>query len=598
MDGSPTRPLPPPAPSFISLPTAVAAVVGIIGACLYGHWVLPLARGQALVLWGLGLAMAVVTVVTTELRCRAAMSTWRKISDGSADETQHALRRAVAELHAMPGKILRSRMQNWLLAGVVMSAVLVAVNVTSGFVVTVRVLLFTAIYGPWMGLLGHHGLVRRTRELIDDVARRGLKPEEVLSSASTKTLSLRAQIVLLAGIGAGAPLLLLADAASVLVQKESDALASFSDAAERLAHAQAFATDARWAMVVFAAFALTCVVAIAWLAGDTMEQPLRRLAIEAQQLSSGKLLRVRAVVGDGDVMRLSGAFLEVQRHLGGVLTELRSAGSSIGDALTQIASTSTGYQAGVAAQSTSLAQTASSTEELARSGRTISEHAAQVAEIARRTLTSAQEAQGRAGAFSESVERMQMGNAAIHQAVMELNGRVGQIGRIAEFIHNVADRSDVLALNAELEGVKAGEVGESFSLVASEMRRMAENVTRSTREIEQLLDQVREATRGAVSAVEGGVKLTESGGSLMHEVSIHLTLILQLAQKTTEAIEAISVSIQQQQSGTDQLAEAMVGLMGVTQQTKNATDTVLNANADLARVSTTLKATVEKFELS
>ena len=75
------------------------------------------------------------------------------------------------------------------------------------------------------------------------------------------------------------------------------------------------------------------------------------------------------------------------------------------------------------------------------------------------------------------------------------NKRVQQIGKIVEFINGVADKSDLLALNAELEGTKAGEVGRGFSLVAAEMRRLAENVLESTKEIEGLIEEIREATQ-------------------------------------------------------------------------------------------------------
>ena len=88
--------------------------------------------------------------------------------------------------------------------------------------------------------------------------------------------------------------------------------------------------------------------------------------------------------------------------------------------------------------------------------------------------------------------------------MVRLNKRVQQIGKVVEFINEIADKSDLLALNAELEGTKAGEVGRGFSLVAAEMRRLAENVITSTRAIEQLIEEIRDATNAAVMATEAG----------------------------------------------------------------------------------------------
>src|SRR5262249_57290846 len=117
----------------------------------------------------------------------------------------------------------------------------------------------------------------------------------------------------------------------------------------------------------------------------------------------------------------------------------------------------------------------------------------------------------KADAFAESMGRMRSDNQRIADSVVRLNKRVQQIGKIVDFINEIADKSDLLALNAELEGTKAGDVGRGFSLVAAEMRRLAENVIRSTRTIEQLIEEIRDATHAAVMATEAGLKTTEAG---------------------------------------------------------------------------------------
>jgi methyl-accepting chemotaxis protein len=177
---------------------------------------------------------------------------------------------------------------------------------------------------------------------------------------------------------------------------------------------------------------------------------------------------------------------------------------------------------------------------------------------------------------------MRRDNQAISEAVGRLSQRVQQIGKIVEFINGVADKSDLLALNAELEGTKAGEVGRGFSLVAAEMRRLAENVIESTNEIEELIQEIRGATGAAVDATEAGMRATLGSMGTADSVSASLSQITALAERTSEAVKAISHSTQQQQSGTDQLAETMADILRVTQSSLDATKQVSAANVELA----------------
>ena len=132
---------------------------------------------------------------------------------------------------------------------------------------------------------------------------------------------------------------------------------------------------------------------------------------------------------------------------------------------------------------------------------------------------------------------------------MRLNKRVQQIGKIVEFINGIADKSDLLALNAELEGTKAGDVGRGFSLVAAEMRRLAESVIESTREIERLIEEIRDATNAAVMATEAGVKATDAGSAAVASRCRRSSARSStLAGQTFDAVRTISLATHQQQT--------------------------------------------------
>jgi methyl-accepting chemotaxis protein len=261
----------------------------------------------------------------------------------------------------------------------------------------------------------------------------------------------------------------------------------------------------------------------------------------------------------------------------------------------QILTSSTQHQKGSARQLNALVQTTSTTEELARSAKSVAGNATEVAEIARRTLDSAQQARAGADGFAAAMGQMKHGNEAITRSAQELEGCVAQIGKIVEFINGIADKSDLLALNAELEGVKAGEVGQGFSLVATEMRRMAENVTRSTREIEELIDRIREATSGVVRATEAGLKTSEGSASQVDAFSRSLAAIVELAGHTSNAVRTISDATLMQQSGTGQLADTMGDILSVAKEMEVATKAMIQANVELAWLANDIVSTVDEF---
>jgi methyl-accepting chemotaxis protein len=361
------------------------------------------------------------------------------------------------------------------------------------------------------------------------------------------------------------------------------------------------AASARWEVTLAGVGVIALVAAFALLAAflnaDAVAEPMQRLADSAAQIAAGSMADPSIVPAEDEVWAVSAAFTTMQAQLVGALRELRRAGVQIGSTTEEIVATSSRYEAGAADQASSLNETSATTEELARSARQMAENATSVSALAQKTWESAQGAQQSAVAFAEAMGRMRQDNQAIASSVGRLSLRVQQIGRIVEFINGVADKSDLLALNAELEGTKAGEVGRGFSLVAAEMRRLAENVLESTNEIEELIEEIRGATAATVEATEGGLRAAEGGSGIGEAVAESLLQITGLAEQTSEAVKAISVATQHQQEGTDQLAQAMSEILRVTHQSLQATKQVTAANVDLASLARELKGVVERFQV-
>jgi methyl-accepting chemotaxis protein len=301
------------------------------------------------------------------------------------------------------------------------------------------------------------------------------------------------------------------------------------------------------------------------------------------------------VPAEDETWVVSAAFTRMQDELKTNLARLHAAGTSLSNTGQQLSSTFDDQRTGANEQASALNETFATTEELARSAAQIAENAQEVAGVAQKTLSAAVDGQKSSEQFYASMLRMKLDNQAVADSVVKLNKRMQQIGKIVEFINGIADKSDLLALNAELEGTKAGRVGRGFSLVAAEMRRLSENVMHSTQEIGRLIQEIRDATNAAVMATEAGLKATDAGAASADRVLESLRTILGQATMTSEAVRSISLATQQQQSGTSQLADAMADILRVTEQSADATRQMNSATTDLSALARELAVVAESL---
>jgi methyl-accepting chemotaxis protein len=571
-------------------------LANLVGAALSLHYAsLTLAdqlKSESLgALFLVSAALSAVAMVAGALGSLGRLRTLRGLERGDVPTTPDRLAAVVAEVTRAPDEAFLGSLGLWLFTTVSLGAVMWGVDWANG-VVAGRIAGLGLMFGPLTALLVHCFVVLRSRQVVLWLAELGLTHVQLIA-AMPRRGELRARLVAFTFICVVTPAVLSERLASALGRGLLEKAASIPAPADvAMLRAETLTSGGLLVVLVFG-LALTT----AWLGGTLLGRPLRELSGEARRIAEGDLASPRVVPAEDEIWDVSAAFSTMRAHLADVMSQLQRAGAQISATTEEILSTSGRYEAGATEQASSLDETSATTEELARSARQIAENAGSVAEIAHRTLGAAEQGQRSAEDFLGSMSRMRQDNGAISSAVVRLNKRVQQIGKIVEFINGVADKSDLLALNAELEGTKAGEVGRGFSLVAAEMRRLAENVLESTKEIEGLIEEVREASAAAVSATQGGVRAVETGTTLAQQVSESLRQIVDLAGQTSDAVRSISLATQQQQTGTDQLAETMADILRITQQSLNATKQVSTANTDLLVLARDLRGVVERFQI-
>jgi methyl-accepting chemotaxis protein len=282
-----------------------------------------------------------------------------------------------------------------------------------------------------------------------------------------------------------------------------------------------------------------------------MVRNLRTIADRAKEIARGDL--TSNVEGDGE---LTTAFNQMVNGLKELVQEITQTALHISTAAEQILAVLRDQELAASHQASSVEETQRTMDSLLTSAKKISESAQSV---------------------FKSAEKTQDNNQSIAERITELRSHTERISEILEVIKSIADRSDLLALNASLEGMRAGEAGKGFTLVAAEMRRLAENIKDSVGDIKELVEDISESTMSSAMATDEGTRLSE---------------------KTTDSALKITLITQQQKSGTEQVTESMEDLSQLINQDVAGTRQVTTAASELVELSENLRNAVDQFRIS
>ncbi|HYH97187.1 methyl-accepting chemotaxis protein [Hyalangium sp.] len=310
----------------------------------------------------------------------------------------------------------------------------------------------------------------------------------------------------------------------------------------------------------------------------------------------GDLSRWNTTTEDPQLAPLLEGFGKVIETLRTFVREINEAALRLSSSANQVLAASTQHETSSTEQAAAIHETTATMEELKHASAQIAENAGAVARVAEETLGAARAGRGAIAEFIQAMQQIRSDGIAVADSIAKLSKRVERIGTVVEVIDEIADRSDLLALNAALEGSRAGEAGKGFSIVAAEMRRLAENVLDSTKEIKSLITEIREATANAGSAAEASKVATESGEKLGAVAAQAVEGILAGVQETSDAARVINLATQQQRTATEQVVASMAEIEDVTRQTTQASKQATGASAELSQLAGRLAELIKRFK--
>jgi methyl-accepting chemotaxis protein len=388
-----------------------------------------------------------------------------------------------------------------------------------------------------------------------------------------------------------------------LYTKPAEAVAALveSQLQENVASYQQDKDDYRRDVLVMAIIILTAIglsLLLGMFISRGISRPLEKVLDTLGKLAGGDLTAHLESESRDEMGLLS-------REVNGLTDKLRNIIATVAQTAVQVSSAS--YEL----RNTS-GQIANGADEVASQANTLStsseEMAATSSDIARNCLNAAdnsRHASATANAGAEVVQQTINGMAQIAQRVKqaaltveELGARSDQIGAIIGTIEDIADQTNLLALNAAIEAARAGEQGRGFAVVADEVRALAERTTRATREIGDMIKSIQSETRGAVAAMEEGVSEVEKGTASSKKSGEALQGILQQINEVTMQVHQIATAAEEQTATTGEITGNIQEISDVVQLTARGAAETATAAADLSRQAEDLQRLVAQFTLS
>lgn len=328
---------------------------------------------------------------------------------------------------------------------------------------------------------------------------------------------------------------------------------------------------------------------------DYLSQKVEEILYQMQRLANGDLTTQLAIEARDTIGRLFEGFNTAVSTMGNLVGKVISAVDTTAAAAAQISAASEQLASGLNVQSGETAQVAAAVEEMTR---TIAENTYQITLVANEASQTSKEALQGGTIVRETIQGMN----AVAEVVMssaktieELGKSSEQIGAVIQTIEEIADQTNLLALNAAIEAARAGEQGRGFAVVADEVRKLAERTTKATKEIAHTIQRIQEETGRAVAAMHGGREQVEFGKRAAANAAQALETIIHRTATVSDTITHIAAASEEQSKASDDIAQRMEQIRNVSEQSAYSVRDVAKTAESLRSMADTLQRLTTQF---
>lgn len=265
---------------------------------------------------------------------------------------------------------------------------------------------------------------------------------------------------------------------------------------------------------------------------------------------------------------------------------------------TQIAATSRQLEATVTEQAASTTQIAATAAEIAATAEELTQTMTQVMQKSASAAETANDGKEGLAQMEETVHQLTAATSTIAEKLGLIDDKANNISNVINTITKVADQTNLLSLNAAIEAEKAGEYGAGFSVVAREIRRLADQTALATLEIERMVQEMLSSVSTGVMEMDRFAQDVNSNAAYINQISEQVSLIISQVQSLAPQFESVSAGMSAQSEGAQQICGAMAQLNDTSQQTTESVRNTNQAISQLGEVALQLQSEVSSFRVA
>ncbi len=355
---------------------------------------------------------------------------------------------------------------------------------------------------------------------------------------------------------------------------------------------------ARVAMALFCLLSFVCLTLAAALITRRITHSISALVASAKAIAAGDLTIADLKIHSNDELgELTDAINRMKEGLRLMIGSVATTAERVASASEEMSSASTQQAQGAETQRQQAEHVATAMTEMAATVLQVSENSNKAADAAR---NAADLAKNGGKIVEDAISKMRAIADSVGQSSQKVEGlgrSSNQIGEIVGVIDEIADQTNLLALNAAIEAARAGEQGRGFAVVADEVRKLAERTSKATKEISSMIRGIQTETKTAVEAMQGGSRQVQEGVETTAQAGRSLSDIIRTAEKVGEMVSYIAAASAQQSNATEEVNANIERISKITREAASGSQQSARACGDLSGMALDLQKMVSQFRI-
>jgi len=351
-------------------------------------------------------------------------------------------------------------------------------------------------------------------------------------------------------------------------------------------------------IVISVAAALLLALVLGYALLQSITRPLGRLLTTADAISTGDFTQRLDLERRDEFGTLAQGFNRMTEQLTVLFGQVQKSGIQVNTSATEIAATSKEQQATASEIAATTTEIGATSREISATSRELVRTMSEVSEVAEETATLAGGGQEGLQRMGETMHKVMEAVGSINAKLAVLSEKAGNINQVVTTITKVADQTNLLSLNAAIEAEKAGEFGRGFGVVATEIRRLADQTAVATYDIEQMVKEIQSAVSAGVMGMDKFSEEVRRGMQEVQQVGTQLSQIIAQVQALAPRFVAVSEGVQAQATGAEQISQALTQLSEAAQQTVDSLRQSGQAIDGLHLAAGGLRSGVSRFKLA